>query len=242
MKKFLPLLLIVFIALVSCSDDSSSGNDGYDNPIEIATVQFINMSNTYEDLDFIYKSHRNDAYYYLENISFGEQSQYYDFYADENIYRAYITNTDIIVARDTVSLIKDAFYSVIAVDLDATVNPVLYTLLNADSTLASGNAQFKIFSSLNHDTLNVVDHNTEEVIVYGVKPYQASGYIELSEGTYLFDIINAESGALIGELNALTFIEGVNYTSIIYFNEDAEPRIKAFQENSINLKRAIPLE
>lgn len=215
-------------------------DEGVNNPqqtYEYGSVMFIHSAASTGEIDFTYLSLDQPNYEYIyQGAVYGGQYGYYYFVRGSRTFQVYLTNTNIAVANVTILLEEDQKQTVIAVDLEATLNPELLAFEDTLAIPESGKT-FLRFIHASADAPDLDIHTPEDsTLVTNLSRYQASGYLELEAKTYEFGIFLANSTEQLITLNPMTLISQNNYTVILSGSIDGLPgpafNGKIYQETS----------
>jgi hypothetical protein len=239
MKRLLKGNIIVFITLVSlmlggCESNSTDSDEEY----AYASVRFIHSAPSTELIDFAYLVYGED--YYADAVteaSYGEQYGYFAFVADSRTFRVYLSETNLSVANTTISLTENGKYTIIATDLEATINPELMGVADAFETPPSGKVFLRfIHASADAPNLNIIKKDSS-ALLSDIARYQASDYVELDAGTYEFTAVSSDSGTELLTMPPLTLISSVIYTAIlsgsVYGLPGPELNVRNYQETGV---------
>ena len=219
--------VICLVLIIAWSIVFSGCDEGITNsePIyEYGRVGFIHAAASTGEIDFTYLSLEQPIFEYIfQGATYGGQYGYYSFVTGPRSFQVYLTNTNISVANVTLPLAVDEKYTIIAHDLDATINPELLTFPDTLALPADGKAFLRfIHVSADAPDLDVHDAN-DSLLVSTLEHYQTSGYLELDAATYEFDIYFSDSLEPYTTLDPFTLISGNNYTVVLSGSVDGLP-------------------
>jgi len=228
-------LILVALLIAGCDNGSTDSGEEY----VYASVRFIHSAPNTEQIDFAYIVYDSDYYANaVEEVSYGEQNGYFGFVAGSRSFRAYLSGTSLSVANVTVTLAENGKYTIVANDLDATINPDLLAI--ADTTqIAPEGKSFLRFLNVSADAPDMdIKRADSSLLVTGLGRYEASGYIELDAGTYRFTAVSSGSDIQLLALDPLTFTSTVCYTVILsgtaYALPGAQLNAKIYQETGVD--------
>ncbi len=219
-NKTTRFLIFIIISLFMFSACESSVTDS--EPEEISNIRVIHSSASAGNLDFYYRRVGESTDWRLvSGVDFGEQYGFYSFYTSSIIYSAYYTNTSIVAAKDTLNLENGKFYTIVANDLDASINPSLLAFEDTNEKPSAGRTLLR-FINLTSDMPSVdISNASGNIILSGLDAHRASSYLEMSAGTYQFKVTRSDSRIEILGINSSTFNDGLVYTVIL--SGSAEP-------------------
>jgi hypothetical protein len=216
------LTLIIAVNTVFFGCDEGITNSEPTN--EYGRVGFIHAAASTGEIDFKYLSLDEPVYEYIfQGATYCGQYGYYYFVTGSRSFRVYLTNTNISVASDTIVLAEDEKYTIIANDLEATINPELLAYPDTLALPATGKVFLRfIHVSADAPDLNVHDAN-DSLLVSILVHYQSSAYLELDAGTHEFDVYFSDSLVPYTTLDPFTLISGNNYTVVLSGSVDGLP-------------------
>lgn len=204
------LALSVITVFWGCEKDQTQNDADY------AWVRFIHSAASTGEIDFTYLS--LDDGVYLTAVSdavYGEQYGYFALIPEVRTFRVYLPGTDISVAEATLSLSLDQHYTIVATDLEVTINPSLITVEDTTETAPEG----KAFVRFMHASADAPDMEIQKadgtILATNLSRYQFSSYVEIEEGTYEFSVCSSETGGQLFLSDPLTLSSGNNFTVII---------------------------
>ncbi|TKJ42312.1 hypothetical protein CEE37_01130 [candidate division LCP-89 bacterium B3_LCP] len=226
---------LILLCLSGCTKSVPTADTA---PTPSGEVRFIHSAASTGALDFTYLS--LDWNVYVSAVSdavYGYQYGYYDFRADNRTFQTYLANTNIAVANVAFYLTDNFRYSVLAVDLDATINPELIALADTLALPPDGKAFLRfLHASADAPTLDIL-HPDSTKLVSELAQYDASPYLTLDQGTYSFSVNSSSSEEELVVLDPVTVISGNNYTGVLSGSIDGLPgpvfNIKLYQETSL---------
>jgi hypothetical protein len=225
MKNTLSVICLVLIIVVSIVFSGCDEGITNSEPVnEYGRVGFIHAAASTGEIDFTYLSLEEPFYEYIfQGAVYGGQYGYYSFVTGSRIFRVYLSNTNISVASDTIVLAEAEKYTIIANDLEATINPELLAFPDTLALPAAGKVFLRfIHVSADAPDLNMYDAD-DSLLVSTLVHYQTSAYLELEAGTYEFDVYFSDSLVPYTTLDPFTLISGNNYTVILSGSVDGLP-------------------
>jgi hypothetical protein len=237
------VLFLSLILLIGCENSALQPEQPIDeNPTTttngVAKLRFIHSASSSDELDVVYYNANAESYYPLhDGTSYGHQYGYYNFYTrDLDIY-AITANSDIAVSYGFVALEDSQKYSFIAHDYEATIDPELIVLNDTISSPGS-NYSYVRFLHAGSDIDKIYIKNSKNSQLLAIMdPLENSGYKRLESDTYNFTISLSDTGAVLRQMDPLTFLSNHNYTVIISGSVAGMTKIdlnaKAYRETSL---------
>ncbi|MCK4574541.1 MAG: DUF4397 domain-containing protein [candidate division Zixibacteria bacterium] len=237
-KIGLVLLSALGLLLAGCEEEDTSTDT--DVEIGYSELRVIHAAPSAGEIDFRIDDLSYEGIYnaIAQDAAYGDQYGYYDAISYIRTFRIYEPNTDIVVAESQFEIYVDHKYTVIATDLEATLNPDL-TLLEDTTDVPTGDTVLVRFLHASADTPSVnILKADDSPVVSGIERHFASPYIELPAATYTFKATASDGGELVLQFDPVTFLAGNCYTIILSGTTGSlsGPEINAtiYQETSLD--------
>ena len=215
MRLVITIIVMAFFAGCENPQSNITGTEEADPVIKgAAQMQFIHSASSTSELDLAVRNLTDDKMYLIEKeVVYGHQYGYYNLYSGEREVKLFISASNIAVAETKITIEDQKKYTIIACDLEATINPNILLLEDTTATPDSGKA-FVRFVHAGTDVPTIrISEKDSSLTIARLNRLQHSGYVEFSSRTYYFNVATESDDALL-IVEPITFLSGHSYCII----------------------------
>jgi hypothetical protein len=201
-------------------------------------LRFIHCASSTGELDLTYLDLSDNNFYLAEeNVVYGYQYGYYDLKTGDRVFRLYQPSNNIGVSEGKVTVENGKKYTLLAIDLEATLSDEMVALEDTLAVPDSGRT-FIRFMHFGADVADLRITNRETgAEVAKLSWLDVSPYVNLNAGTYRFSITDPNGQDTFLEVSPVTFLSGNTYSFILSGTlTDLTPvefNVKVFTETSL---------
>lgn len=212
-KVFQLGIFTIFISTFGCQDSSTQPEQ--ETRTDYAQVQFIHSATSASELDVAIRDLDDDQLYIFESdVAYAHQYGYYDVLSGEREFKVFLPSSNITVADANVTILEDQKYTLIAYDLEATLNPDLLVLTDTLSIPDQGKSFVRfIHTGIDIPAIQISEKDSSQTLSE-ISWLESSNYIELQNRTYLFKIVSSLTREILLEAVPVTFLSGQVYSII----------------------------
>jgi len=214
-RKYLILFPFVISAFWAAGCEEQV-NQPADSTTGSGTMRFIQAASNAEELDFAFQDLTDNNFYLAEeNVSYGYQYGYYNLIPGIRVFRLYQTNGSVVVSEGSVIVENEKIYTMLAFDYKDSIST---SMIAYEDTLAlpDSGETFIRFINLGADLTDIrISDTGSNNTLAKLSWLQASGYRNLTAGTYRFYVFGPVELDTLLETNPATFESGNIYTIIL---------------------------